>query len=121
MRIRTRMGYLSALLVGGALLTASILGHAADQKTLEGTVSDAMCGAKHKMADAKACATACAKNAGYALVVGDKVYKLEGKETDVAKLAGEKAQVTGTVDGMKIQVISVSAVAAPGAAAMYGE
>jgi len=107
-RMRTA-GYLSALLVGGALLTASILGRAAEQKTLEGTISDAMCGMTHKSADAKACATACAKNGGYALVVGDKVYNLEGKEADVAKLAGEKAKVTGNVDGMKIQVSSVSA------------
>ena len=121
MRNRMRMaGYLSALLVGGALLTASILGHAADQKTLEGTVSDAMCGMKHKMADAKACATGCAKNGGYALVVGDKVYKLEGQEADVAKLAGEKAKITGNVDGMKIQVSSVSAAASSGEGDMGG-
>ncbi|MBI4461009.1 MAG: hypothetical protein HY648_13255 [Acidobacteria bacterium] len=111
--------YFSALLGGGALLTASLLGFAAQQQTLEGTVTDAMCGMSHKMADAKACTLGCAKNGGFALVVGDKVYKLEGKEADVAKFAGGTAVITGDVDGQKVQVASVGAVEESGGGGMH--
>ena len=83
-------------------------------ETLTGTVSDAMCGAKHTMmknGTDKDCTLACVKmGSKYALVVGDKVYELDGKESDLQKFAGAKAQVTGTVDGTKMHV---SAVAAP--------
>ena len=45
----------------------------------------------------------------YALVVGDKVYELDGKTEGLAKLAGAKAKVTGDVEGAKITVASVQA------------
>ena len=79
-------------------------------QTLEGVVSDSMCGAKHKMADAAKCTAGCVSHGGgYALVVGDKVYKLEGKTEGLDKLAGAKAKVTGTVSGDTITVQSVAA------------
>jgi hypothetical protein len=81
------------------------------KQTLTGEVSDAMCGAKHMMEGGKAaCTKACVdKGSKYALVVGDKVYTLEGGDTTaLAKLAGERATVTGTVKGDTIQVSSVA-------------
>ena len=45
---------------------------------LTGTVGDAMCGMKHMMANNEAmCANECVKKGSdYALLVGDKVYKI---------------------------------------------
>jgi hypothetical protein len=102
-----------ALLATGLSATSAL---AADKKdggkqTLTGEVSDAMCGAKHMMEGGKAaCTKACVdKGSKYALVVGDKVYTLEGGDTAaLSKLAGEKAKVTGTVKGDTIQVSSIA-------------
>jgi len=87
---------------------------AAKGSTYTGTVSDAMCGAKHAMGDAASCTRACvSKGSKYALVVGDKVYTLE--TTDKAALdtldkqAGAKATVTGSAKGDTITVSSVKA------------
>ena len=72
------------------------------RKSFTGTVSDAMCGAKHAMAgDAAACTRGCvSKGSKYALVVGDKVYTLETSDktalATLDKQAGEKATVMGT-------------------------
>ena len=107
-----------ALLVGGVLILSSVLARAGEMKTLEGTVSNTHCGLKHSdpAADAATCVNGCVKNgASYALVVGGKVYELEGGSAELQKLAGGMAKVTGTVDGMKIKVSSVSA---PGAEEM---
>ena len=103
---------LGSFMLGAVIWVLPIANYAAQVQTLEGTVTDASCGIKHRMADAKACTIACGKNGGYALVVGDKIYKLEGKDADIVKLAGEKSKVTGTVDGMTIKVSSVTAAAA---------
>ena len=78
----------SVLLLGVAMLAGAAF--AADM-TLEGT-------------------NGCAKKGGYALVVGDKVYKLEGKTDGLADLAAEKVKVTGAVDGLQITVSSVAKV-----------
>jgi hypothetical protein len=101
------------MLVGLAAVPALAAGKS---QTLTGVVSDTMCGAKHDDMPGKPaeCARACVKHgAGYALVVGDKVYTLEtadqaalGKLND---LAGGKAKVTGDVDGTTITVKSVAA------------
>ena len=81
------------------------------EQSLTGTVSDAMCGAKHT-GDAATCTKGCVKKgSAYALVVGDKVYTLKGGEKDLDKLAGQKATVTGTVDGDKVTVTAVKAAA----------
>ena len=97
----------SVLALGVAMVAGTILATAQNQ-TLEGVVTDASCGMKHKMEDAKRCTNGCARTGGYALVVGDKVYKLEGKTEGLADLAAEKAKVTGAVDGLKITVTSVA-------------
>ena len=80
--------------------------------SFEGVITDTMCGAKHTMmknVSDKECTLACVKmGSAYGLVVGDKVYELDGKAGDLEKFAGAKAKVTGTVDGAKIHVTSVS-------------
>ena len=107
----SKAGILLASLLMLAGLTVSSF--AASGKTFTGTVSDAMCGAKH-MGDAATCTRGCvSKGSKYALVVGDKVYSLD--TTDKAALetldkqAGEKATVTGTEKDNTITVSSVKA------------
>ena len=80
-------------------------------ETLTGTVSDSMCGMKHSGSAPKKCMEECIKNMGmkYSLVVGDKVYTLEGKEEEIGKLSGDKITVTGTVQGTTIKVATVAA------------
>ncbi len=79
-------------------------------KTLTGTVSDAMCGAHHMAKDKTAaeCTRVCVKQGTkYALVVGKKVYTLEGHEEELDKLAGMEATVKGKVSGETVAVQSV--------------
>ena len=103
-------------MVTSVVLTAALsfvaLTTAAPQatKTLTGTVTDQACGAEHKMKNMSAadCARACAKKAGWALVVGDKVYKLQGDEADLDKYAAEKVTVKGTLSGDTMMVASVA-------------
>lgn len=84
---------------------------AGEKKTLTGTINDVMCGVKHKMGDVSAaeCTTKYVEmGSKYALVAGNDVYELEGKADALKPLAGQKVKLTGTVDGRKIQVESVS-------------
>lgn len=104
--------YLFSLLLVGVWLTGAVLARAQNQ-TLEGTLSNTHCGLKHSKAsaaDAK-CVNSCVANMGakYALVVGDKLYTLDGgAKADMEKLAGLSAKVTGQVDGMTIHVASIA-------------
>ncbi len=99
-----------ALLAGPSLRAATM--------TLEGTVADAKCGAKHMMKDAAACTKACIdKGSDYALVVGEKVYTLKAstdqEKTELAKLAGKMAKITGDVTGDNVMVKTVAMGMAP--------
>ena len=79
-------------------------------RTLTGIVSDSMCGAHHMAKDKSPaeCTRECVKKGTkYALVVGKKVYTLEGHEAELDKLAGEKATVKGNVTGETVAVQSV--------------
>ena len=81
-------------------------------KTLTGTVSDSMCGAHHMAKDKSPaeCTRECVKKGTkYALVVGKKVYTLDGHEAELDKLAGERATVKGSVMGEMVMVESVAA------------
>ena len=94
------------------ILLLSAVVFAADQ-AFTGTVSDAMCGAKHTMmpgnSDAE-CTRACVKaGSDYALVVGDKVYTLKGDKAAIDKFAGQKATVTGKLNGKTIEATSITA------------
>jgi hypothetical protein len=113
MTVRTRRAgffLLNVLLVAGLAFSA----YAASGKSFTGTVSDAMCGAKHAIPDAAACTRGCvAKGSKYALVVGDKVYTLDTSDqaalATLDKQAGAKATVTGTEKDNTITVTSVKA------------
>jgi hypothetical protein len=98
----------TAMLVGGILTAGALF---AQEQTLQGTVTDAMCGMQHRGANAAACLKGCVgKGSKYALVVGDKVYELTGQEAELAKIGAGTAKVTGKVDGLKVAVSSVSPV-----------
>lgn len=102
--------FLASLLMLAGLTASSF---AAGGKIFTGTVSDAMCGAKH-MGEAATCTRACVnKGSKYALVVGDKVYTLEASDKaaleTLDKQAGEKATVTGTEKDNTITVSSIKA------------
>lgn len=100
-----------AIVAGLMLATVA----SAKEATLTGKVGDAMCGAKHMMAnDEPGCTAACVKKGSdYALVVDGKAYTLKATKdsvkADLAKLAGKTAKVTGDQDGTTIKVTSVVA------------
>lgn len=83
----------------------------AGHKTLSGVISDSMCGASHMAKDKTPaeCTRMCVKDGQkYALVAGSKVYALEGHESELDKVAGEKATVKGTLNGETLTVDSVA-------------
>ena len=96
---------LSGLLAGGIAI--------AQTTTLRGVVSDQMCGAHHMMAGVSAakCTRECVgMGAPYALVVGNKVYTLQGNpevKKELYALAGLTAIVKGAVSGSTVQVTTV--------------
>lgn len=98
-------------LMAGLLFAASTALQSAERKTLEGTISDTMCGVKHSMGNISAaeCTLKCVEmGSKFALVVGSEVYELDGKANELKALAGQKVKLTGNVDGKKIQVESVA-------------
>jgi len=100
----------SVLMIAGLVASSAF---AASDKAFTGTVSDAMCGAKH-MGPAAECTRGCvSKGSKYALVVGDKVYTLETSDkaalATLDKQAGAKATVTGNEKDNTITVSSVKA------------
>jgi hypothetical protein len=110
--VRSHFVFVFLVAVFGSLFISSPAS-AADKQTLTGLVSDSMCGAQHMEADAVKCTRACiGHGANYTLVVGDKVYSLN--TTDKALLnklneqAGSKVTVTGTVNGIGVDVSSVT-------------
>ena len=83
--------------------------HAATQ-TINGVISDSMCGKKHMMpgkSDAQ-CVQECVKaGSSYVLVVGAKVFALAGKQAAIAPFAGKPVRVEGEVKGGTITVSSI--------------
>lgn len=76
--------------------------------TLSGMITDSHCGPRHmrnSRQNSTECTRACVrKGATYVLVDGDRRYTLLGNEESVAKLAGERASITGTRQGDTIIV-----------------
>jgi len=66
--------------------------------TLTGIVSDSICGSDHGISapgDAE-CTRSCVElGAQYALVVGDKMYVLQGHQADLDRFAGATVRLTG--------------------------
>ena len=102
---------MTALILAASLSPALF---AATGKSYTGTVSDAMCGAKHMEGDDASCTRTCvSKGSKYALIVGDKVYTLETSDkaalATLDKQAGAKVMVMGTEKDNTITVSSVKA------------
>ena len=97
-------------LMSGIMIPAIQQVHAASQ-TIDGIVSDSMCGKKHMMpgkTDAQ-CVQECVKSgSSYALVVGDKVYTLAGKPQTIAPFAGKHVHVEGSLKDNTITITSIS-------------
>jgi hypothetical protein len=81
------------------------------QRVLSGVVTDSTCHARH-MANGKSaaeCARECVgKGASYVLVAGEGVYRLEGNTSELDKVAGQRVQVVGLLDGRVLTVSSVT-------------
>jgi len=90
-----------------------VLAQTSVTKTYSGLITDSRCGARHKtnLGESPAeCARMCvSKGSKYILVDGDKQFVLNGNVSDLAKLAGQRTTVTGTLDGNTINVSSVTA------------
>jgi len=82
----------------------------ASPQTVEGVLSDSMCGKKHMLpgkTDGQ-CTAECVKaNAKYALVAGDKVYTLSGPMSEFQKYVGQRVRVTGDAEKNAIAVSAI--------------
>jgi hypothetical protein len=119
-RQETKMkGIFKSLSTIGLLAGVSSFAGAATM-TMDGMISDSMCGASHakmmemhkdaKMTD-RDCTLACVKGGGkFVFVSGGKVYNLANqKVAALTEHAGETVSLTGNVEGDTITVSKVSA------------
>lgn len=92
-----------------SILSAAVQTRAATQ-TLDGVISDSMCGKKHMMpgkSDAE-CTKECVKSgATYVLVIGDKTYSLNAKAATIEPFAGKHVRVQGDVNQNVINVTEI--------------
>src|SRR5215472_4692588 len=106
----------SVMIALAAVLAASYA-FAAKLQTFTGVVGDAVCGAKHTMdGDDISCLRTCIQRGSkYDLVVGERVYVLNIKDSSIGdtldKLASQqaRAEIKGEEDGGVIEVQSVVA------------
>lgn len=100
---------LTLTLLSAVMIPALQQVHAAAQ-TIDGVVSDTMCGKKHMLpgkTDAQ-CIEECMKGkVSYALVVGTKVYTLIGKPQSIAPFAGKHVQIEGNIKDSTLTVTSI--------------
>ncbi|MGA9980595.1 MAG: hypothetical protein WBQ08_18385 [Candidatus Sulfotelmatobacter sp.] len=82
------------------------------QRTYEGMVTCSQCGARHSATSGQTaadCTRSCVHSgAQFALVEGEKTYRLEGDVALVKKLAGQRARIVGALKGNTITVSSGS-------------
>ena len=87
--------------------------YAAPPQSYEGMITDTRCGAKHSATVGMAaadCTRLCVHSGeSFALVDGDKAYKLDGQRATLKRLAGERVKIVGTLNGDTIAVASVAA------------
>jgi hypothetical protein len=89
---------LSLLIVAGAM--ASVLALAADSSSMNGWISDSMCGAKHAGSGA-ACVKKCIEGGMAPVFVSEKdksVLKIDNPDAVKSSLYGSHVKVMGTVD-----------------------
>lgn len=76
-----------------------------------GVITDSVCGARHTKypnLDAVRCTRECVRTgAKYTLINGDKVYFLQGDFAELAQFAGQRAVVTGALQGETIKIASI--------------
>lgn len=104
----------------GALLAGTTLAFAGGGQTVDeaqpgaysGMVTDSICGArhvKHPEFDSPKCTRECVRTgAKYMLIDGDQSYSLEGNFAQLAQFAGQRAKVSGSLQGKTIRVSSIS-------------
>ena len=101
---------LTILTILAALLFTTALPVFAATQSLDGIISDSMCGKKHMMpgkSDAE-CIKECVKaGSKYVLVVGDKTYALNGKTSEIAPFAGKHVVVQGEVNQNAINFTAI--------------
>lgn len=82
-------------------------------QTFAGLITDDRCRARHERNSGMGpseCARMCVRNgAKYLLVSGDKKYTLDGDAEQLASVAGERANITGTAQDGTIRVSSIAA------------
>ncbi len=85
---------------------------ASGQHVYYGNISDAMCGAKHMMADARKCTLACVKGGEkYVFVTSGQVVKITNQNfAGLEQYAGEHVKVTGTRSGGSITIAHIAPV-----------
>ncbi len=79
----------------------------AQRQSLTGVVTDSTCGATHMAKDKTPAECTVKDGVEYALAADKKLYTLEGHEAELAKLAGQKVTVKGTLKGDTVTVESV--------------
>jgi len=86
---------------------------AKDLSTVSGMVTDSYCGARHSRNSNRSsteCVRYCThRGASYILVSSGGTYMLHGNKATFNKFAGQRAKVTGTLDGRVIGVRSIKA------------
>jgi hypothetical protein len=103
-----------ALIVTFALLSVAMIPEIrqvqAATQTLDGVISDSMCGKKHMVpgkTDAQ-CIEECVKaNSSYVLVTSNKIYTLAGKPQTIAPFAGKHVHIDGMLKDNTIMVASI--------------
>jgi hypothetical protein len=107
---------------GGGAANQTVAGEAASKQAesssamqgekYEGMITDTHCNARHSAAiglSAADCTRACVHGGDqFALVDGDNVYVLDGDAAMLKKMAGQRVQIAGTLNGNKISVLSVA-------------
>jgi hypothetical protein len=82
------------------------------ERVFAGLITDDHCGARHDMdsgMNPTECTKMCVRNGSkYVLVEGNKRYALAGSESQLGGLAGQRANIAGTLDGNRIKVSSTS-------------
>jgi hypothetical protein len=100
---------LALTLIAAVMIPAVQQIHAAS-KSIDGIISDTMCGKKHMIpgkTDAE-CVQECVKSgSSYALVAGDKVYTLTTKPETISRFAGKHVHIEGKLKDKTITVNSI--------------
>ena len=84
---------------------------AAPVRTFSGVITDAHCGAKHKLRDEAPadCTRICVRDGSrYVLVDGEKIYELRADIVQLNRMAGERVTITGSLRGNTVEVTAMS-------------